>query len=313
MGESFSWWQSGQGGNPFQGKPVVLTIGNFDGVHLGHQQLLAQNRELAVKLGAASVLMTFEPHPAAVLFPDKGHWRLFDREDQKNILQQQGFHGVYVQSFTRDFSELSPEAFMQKYFLQEFQCRGLVIGHDFSFGRDRQGKANDLRQFCHQQQIEFRQVEAFRLEGDVVSTSRVRKYLLEGDPENARRLLGRPYFLRGVIIKGDQRGRLLGFPTANLKATVEFYPRLGVYQTEALLDGVTYPSITNVGTNRTFKEGDLQPVKIETHLLDFSADIYGKKLQVNFLKYLRPEKKFNSFEELKNQIEKDVQEVRLAK
>ncbi|MCE3010237.1 MAG: bifunctional riboflavin kinase/FAD synthetase [Proteobacteria bacterium] len=312
MSESFSWWQSGQSSNPFLGKAVVLTIGNFDGVHLGHQQLLRQNRELAKKHGALSVLMTFEPHPAAFLFPEKGHYRLFDREDQKNVLQRLGMDGVFVQSFTRDFSELSPEAFMQKYFLQEFSVKGLVVGHDFSFGRDRRGSAGDLKKFCATHGIEFAQMEAFQRDGDVVSTSRIRKSLQEGQPDVAYELLGRPYFLRGVVVKGDQRGRLLGFPTANLRASVDFHPRLGVYQTQALLDGKVYPSITNIGTNRTFKEGDLQPIKIETHLLDFSADIYGKKLQVNFLKYLRPERKFNSFAELKAQIEKDVEQVRGA-
>jgi riboflavin kinase/FMN adenylyltransferase len=290
--------------------PVALTIGNFDGVHRGHQELLRRVVEWARQHQGSSLLLTFYPHPMQILHPEKKHVRLFAQEDQREQLAKLGLDGVLQQSFSRDFSQMPAMDFLEKYLLKFFHPRCLVVGHDFSFGQNREGQLQLLESFCQQRGIELQIVPPLQVEGVVVSTSKIRETLLQGNLSLAKKLLGRNYYLRGVIEKGDARGRTLGFPTANIRPEVDFFPKIGVYACLATVDGVTHPAVTNIGRNRTFVEGETHPIKVEAHLLEFSGDIYGKTLKLELIEYLREEKKFAGLEELKMQIGKDAEMAR---
>lgn len=294
--------------------PVALTIGNFDGIHVGHQALLAKitqkSEELSIKCKTKSLVMSFDPHPAQVLFPEKRHCRLFSRRDQREQIQSRGVEGLYVQTFSRSFSGMSAEEFMSKFLVQDFQVQFLVVGHDFSFAKHRSGTHEKLKDFCDLHGIQFEVLPPVTMQGQIVSTSRIREALKLGDLAFANAALGRPFVLSGVVEKGAQRGRLLGYPTANLRAENDFVPTPGVYVSSSTVAGKDYRTITFIGVNKTFVEGDLSPVKIETHILDFSADIYGQRLEVRLLDFLRSEQKFSSVEALKEQIQLDVSRAR---
>src|SRR6185312_5392703 len=287
--------------------PVALTIGNFDGVHRGHQELLRRVIDWARLREGSSLLLTFYPHPLQVLHPEKKHVRLFDQEDQREQLDKMGLTGVLQQSFSRDFSQMSGADFLEKYLLKFFQPQCLVVGHDFSFGQNREGHQQLLQAFCQQKGIELQIVDPLRVSGAVASTSKIREALLSGNLELARELLGRNYYLRGVIEKGDARGRTLGFPTANIKPAVDFFPKIGVYACRATVGGITDSAVTNIGLNRTFGEGESHPIKVEAHLLGFQGNIYGKTMKPELMQYLREEKKFSGIEELKTQIALDAE------
>jgi riboflavin kinase/FMN adenylyltransferase len=293
--------------------PLALTIGNFDGVHLGHQELLKTTVEKAKAMQGYSLLLTFHPHPAEFLHPEKKHVRLFTLEDQQAQLQKLGLNGVLRQPFSRAFSELTAAQFLQDYMMKYFQPKAVVIGHDFHFGAHRQGDFKMLQSFCADQKIDLKMIPAKQIDGEVVSTSKIRQSLLRGELRLAEKMLGRPYYLKGIVEKGEARGRLLGFPTANIKPDVDFYPRMGVYVcevTQSLKPNVKRRAVMNVGLNRTFVEGDHQPIKAEVHLLDFAEDLYGQTLHVELCEYLREEKKFPSLDELKKQIALDAQTAR---
>jgi riboflavin kinase/FMN adenylyltransferase len=296
-------------------KPVALTLGNFDGVHKGHQKLLKNVVDAARSFNGQSLLLTFHPHPAQILAPEKKHVRLFTLRDQQQELEKYGLDGVLRQAFSREFSEISAPDFLEDYILKYFQPRYITVGHDFVFGAHRQGNFELLKAFCEKRKIRLELVPAFKVDGETVSTSNIRRHLLAGELRQAEALLGRRYYLQGVVEKGAARGRTLGFPTANIKPDVDFFPRMGVYICEVIRLGVDpdkrrLRAVMNVGLNRTFVEGDHQPIKAEVHLLDFSEDLYGQTLQVELCQYLREEKKFGSIDELKRQIQADVEAAR---
>ncbi len=297
--------------------PLVLTIGNFDGVHLGHQELLQKAIRKAQAMGGFSLLLTFHPHPAQILAPERKHKRLFSLQDQQEQLILQNLDGVVRQDFSREFSEISASEFLENYIWKEFHPRALIVGHDFQFGAHRKGTFELLKSFCEQHQIELELVPALKVGGKVVSTSQIRRHLLEGQVQEAQVLLGRPYYLQGIVERGEARGRLLGFPTANIRPDVDFFPKMGVYvcqvhgaTRENEKNGAPLRAVMNLGLNRTFVEGDHHPIKAEVHLLNFSADLYGQKLKVELLAYLREEKKFSGIEELTSQIRIDSEKAR---
>jgi len=304
------FWITNRSHLPSGIKPLSIVIGNFDGVHLGHQKLIQASIEWAKEHAGYSMVLTFHPHPMTVLHPEKMHTRIFDLEDQKNQIQKYGAHGVFLQPFSREFSEFSSEIFMNEFIWKGFRPAHLVVGFDFSFGKGRTGSIEILQKFCNEHGISLKVVPPFTVQGEKVSTTAVRSALLSGELKKAEKFLGRPYYLKGVVIKGEQRGRLLGYPTANIKPVVDFYPKTGVYATLTKRKGVLFPSVTNVGLNRTFVDGDSQPIKVETYLFDFHEDIYGEEIEIILRQYLREEKKFPSIEDLKKQIGDDVTEAR---
>lgn len=286
--------------------PRALTIGNFDGVHLGHRELFAKVTGWAKAHQGSSVALTFHPHPIQVLYPEKRHVRLFDLSDQKEQMQNLGIDAVVVQPFSRDFSELSSRQFLEDFMMKTFSPNYLVVGHDFSFGSRREGTLDVLSQFCKGKNLELFIVPAVQREGRAISTSWIRDLLLAGEIQKANSYLGRAYYVRGVVEKGEARGRTLGFPTANIRPVVDFYPRIGVYACRVFGAFGERLAVMNVGRNKTFVEGDHHPIKLEVHLLDFAGDLYGQEIRVELFDYLRDEVKFTSIDQLKNQIQADV-------
>lgn len=288
----------------------VVSIGNFDGVHRGHQALLQKAIDEAHALGIPSVVFTFYPHPVTVLYPERHVQRLFDQRDQHEQLAKLGIDLVVEQEFTLNFAKLSAEDFVQFYLIEKLHAQVLVVGYDFSLGVNREGTIAVLKEICARKHIRLEVVAAQNLSGLVVSSTRIREDLRQGHLEGVHELLGRSFYLRGLVHHGDARGRTIGVPTANMTPTVDFVPRKGVYVTRTFWKGHIYPSITNIGFNPTFQEGKKPSIKAETHLLDFDDDLYGQEIQVEFLKYLRDEKKFSGIDELVKQIRADISQAR---
>lgn len=286
-------------------KSSVLTIGNFDGVHLGHQKLLMEVLAQSKNYNVPSVVCTFRPHPRTVLRPQEPYHRMFDYRDQFEVMTKMGIDFLIEEKFSKDFSLMAAEEFLENYIEKIFNPKHLVVGYDFNFGKLRSGNAEFLRQFCQSKKWGLTIVPAFEKDGQIISSSQIRKLLEHGDLKKVEEYLGRPYYLRGPVRLGYKRGRLLGVPTANLSPEIDFVPRKGVYFTWAYLKDKKMPSITNIGYNPTFENSDSY-IKVETHLFNFDEDIYGEHLKVELCQFHRDEIKFGSFELLKTQIHKDL-------
>lgn len=287
----------------------VLTIGSFDGVHLGHQKLLKKLVQTAQENNTVSVAVTFRPHPRTVLRPNEPHHRLFDYRDQVEMMTELGVDFLIEEKFSKDFSLMTAEEFLQNYIIKNFNPKHLVVGYDFSFGHSREGNIELLKKFCEARQIGLTVVEPLILDNQIVSTTQIRLYLEHGQINEANKFLGRSYYLRGPVRVGNKRGRTIGVPTANISPEIEFIPRKGVYVTQAYLDGEIFKSVTNIGFNPTFENTDSY-MKVETHIFDFDRDIYGAHLKIELLHFLRDEMKFNSVDALKAQIMQDMQAAR---
>lgn len=289
----------------------VVTIGNFDGVHLGHQQLIEAVVRQARRLKIPGIVYTFHPHPVKVLHPERATVRLFDLRDQQEQFAQQGIDAVIIEEFTTAFSQISATEFLRDYIMKKLNPQVLVVGHDFSFGADREGNIPFLENFCATHKIQLIIIPPFEYDGAPVSSSRIRQSLKDGNMTEVRKLLGRPYYLRGIVEHGHRRGHAIGVPTANVHPDVDFIPRLGVYCSQTQVAENTYPSVTNIGVNPTFTAGQIgAPIKVETHILDFNGDLYGKEVEIYLYQFLRDEKKFSSIEDLKNQIASDILDAR---
>lgn len=288
----------------------VVTIGNFDGVHLGHQQLIENIVREAQYFGVPSVVYTFNPHPGKILRPEKPTLRLFDLKDQQEQLERFGVDNVILEPFTVEFSQISPLDFLDNYISISLNPKTLVVGHDFSFGAGRAGNLHFLDDYCSKKGIRLIIIPPFYFDQTIVSSSQIKKHLMAGEVERANALLGRNYYLRGRVEKGFQRGRTIGVPTANIRPDIEFLPRVGVYCTETLIGSHLHRSITNIGVNPTFDSGDQRGYKIETHLLDFDASLYGIEVKVHLRHFLRDEIKFSGVEQLKSQISLDIEQAR---
>jgi riboflavin kinase/FMN adenylyltransferase len=295
------------------GSASCLTIGNFDGVHRGHQALIRKTVSKARALGVPAVVFTFEPHPLAVLRPELKLKRLFDGEDRRERLAGLGVDVLVVEPFSRAFSQLTPEQFLLDCVLKPFQPRAVIVGYDFSFGANRAGSIDFLR--THLKMIsEMEVVSPFSIEIDgqstIVSSTRIRQALATGKAEDANLLLGRPYTLRGRIKKGKGRGKTIGIPTANLDATVESSILPGVYAAWAGVRGRKEEALVNIGKNPTF-ETDAKELHIEAHMPNYDGnrdgDIYGEVIELEFVKRIRDEKKFGSVDELVKQVRADIQ------
>lgn len=285
---------------------AIITIGNFDGVHLGHRALMSRLRQEARRLSGPSVVVTFDPHPVQVLYPEKQLRRLFVRQDLIQQLEALAIDGLVVQDFSRDFSQLSAEQFIRKFIVEPLRPRKVIVGYDFSFGANREGNQEKLSMLAKQFHFEFEVLSPIAFDGEVVSSSLIRQALAFGNIEKANQLLGRHFYLDGIVEAGDGRGRQIGIPTANLKLSSETCPKLGVYATKLLLQGKAYPSVTNVGRVPTFHTDWQSGPRIETHVFDQNFNLYGKNVQIEFCHFIRDERQFSGVEELVAQIRRDI-------
>lgn len=282
--------------------PVWLTIGNFDGVHLGHQALLADLIRLARQDNTRSVLLSFSPNPKVFFSGEKGFY-LSTPGEKTALLSRLGIDDVLIIAFERKLANMAATDFMAE-LTRRINLKGLVVGEDFVFGHNRQGTTEVLAEFCEKQGIPFVVFPELMMDGEPVSSTRIRRALNDGKVDEARRLLGRPYAMCAKVISGEQIGKSIGVPTANLELDPDkFLPKRGVYATIAHLREKDYPAVTNVGVRPTFSEQEI--ISVETLILDFNDDIYGEELRVEFIQCLRPEQKFDGVQALTQQIEKD--------
>jgi riboflavin kinase / FMN adenylyltransferase len=288
----------------FKFKDVALTIGSFDGLHLGHRQLIA---DLLKFSAAKKVVMTFDPHPAKILSQNPPPL-LFSQKDQEEVLSALGVDVLFYLPFDQKLANMDAEEFIDRFIWKLFEPKLLVVGYDFSFGKMRRGTFDVLKNKLGPQGVSVIQKPAFRNGEDIVSSTLIRKLLSKGELERVHVLLDRPYYLEGQVIEGKRLGRTLGFPTVNLKCSNEIFPGTGVYFAHTIIDKKVYKAIGNIGLNPTVSVN--HNLKIEFHILDFQGELYGKNLRFYFHNKVRDEKRFASVDELKRQIQKDVEVAR---
>ena len=286
----------------------VLALGNFDGVHLGHRSIIEDVVQSAARRGATPVVLTFDPHPTRIVRPEAAPRLLMTSEQKVGVLRELGVEGVAIVRFTKDVALWDPETFVRLVLREWLGVAEVWVGANFVFGHDRAGNVTKLRQLGAKYGFRAEAIEPVRYKEFVVSSSRARQLIGEGRVEEAATLLGRHYSLDGIVVHGLQRGRTLGFPTANLDTENELLPPNGVYATVATLDGVEYPSVTNIGVRPTFHLPSATVV--ETHVLDLDRDLYGKPMRVAFVHRIREERTFGGVEALKAQITADCQSAR---
>jgi riboflavin kinase/FMN adenylyltransferase len=283
----------------------VLTIGNYDGIHLGHRRIIERVKERARELSGTSILMTFRPHPLHVLRPDKELAAITPFEEKKRLIRDAGIDVLLVVPFTAEFARIEPEAFVASILLDKLAIKGLVIGYDFRFGHLGKGDVAFLREAGRDRDFFVEAVDAISLDGEKVGSNRIRGLVSAGDVAKAGKFLGRYFAIEGTVIRARGRGKEIGYPTINLKTDYSLMPKNGVYVTEAEFDGRRWSAVTNIGYNPTFEQGQVR--SIETFILDFVGDLYDKKVRLHFLERIRDEMKFGSAGELTARIAKDVE------
>lgn len=290
---------------------TVATVGTFDGVHLGHWSVLQEISRRANAAGRRSVLVTFDPHPLRVIRPDHAPQLLTTPIEKKEILAESGLEYAVFLSFTKELSRYEPRRFVEEVLIGRLGVEELVIGYDHGFGRDRSGDPETLRAIGEELGFSVDVVPPVHAEGEAVSSSRIRAALARGDVPVARACLGRPYSVRGVVVRGDGRGRELGFPTANLRIAErdKLIPPQGIYAVRAVLRTGTYAGALHLGPRPTFKGS---PPTIELHVLDFDRDIYGEDVRVDFIRYVREIRPFGTIAALVEQMREDVEIARQA-
>ncbi|HVC20540.1 MAG TPA: bifunctional riboflavin kinase/FAD synthetase [Vicinamibacterales bacterium] len=282
----------------------VLALGNFDGLHRGHMKIIERVRRVAGERGASSVVMTFDPHPPRVVRPDKAPPLLMTEAQRLEAIAGAGIQGCAIVRFTQEMSQWSPEAFVATVLVEWLHVAEVWVGANFLFGHERAGNFSLLRTLGTRFGFRAEKIDPVRYKEFVVSSTRIRRLIGEGRVDEAGALLGHQYFIDGVVEQGDQRGRTIGFPTANLGTENELLPPDGVYATTATIDGVVYPSVTNVGVRPTF--GESRRV-VEAHVLEFDGDLYGRMIRLGFVQRLRDERRFESAEALQAQIRADAE------
>lgn len=285
-------------------KPSVVTIGTFDGVHIGHKAILKRVTDAAEANRLESVLLTFFPHPRQVV-QSVSNLRLINTiEEKKKLLEKEGLNSLVIHPFTKEFSRLTAEEYVRDVLVKELAAKKIIIGYDHRFGRNRTADISDLKEYGKIYGFEVVEISAQELDEVAVSSTKIRRALENGDIATANNYLGYDYFLTGTIVKGRKIGRTINFPTANIHIdeTYKLIPKIGVYVVRTIINNKIYYGITSIGTNPTVN-GEAKT--IETHLLDFEGDLYGEALEISFLKYIREEKKFDSVPELQSAIEQD--------
>jgi riboflavin kinase / FMN adenylyltransferase len=288
-------------------KPV-LTIGNFDGVHRGHLALFERVKIRARAIGGVSVVMTFQPHPIKIMKPDKAPLLITPTEQKLALIAQAAIHTIFCLKFDATFAGISAEDFVRDILVDKIGVKELVVGYDYTFGHNRTGDIELLCGMGKSLGFQVHVVQPVLMGKRVVSSTSIRDLIRAGELAEAKKLLGRDYQICGTVVKGKNRGgRLLGFPTANLELVDELTPKEGVYAVKVLIEDRLYNGVTNIGHNPTFGQG---PLSIETHILDYSGDLLGQTIRVNFIHRLRAEKTYKSIEELARQIHLDIKVAR---
>jgi len=290
---------------------AVITVGNFDGVHIGHQALFHTVVEQAHNIGGTAVAMTFDPHPMKVLAPEGQPPKITLAEQKAELIAKTGMDVLICIPFTESFAAISARSFIEDLMIKKIGMRAIVVGRDYSFGRNREGNLDMLRQMAAELNFEVIVVDWIQgANGKVqrISSTQIRELVMDGQMEEAKRMLGRYYQIRGIVAGGRNRGgRLLGFPTANINLQDELCPKQGIYAVTVEHRGLTYQGVANIGFSPTF---DDHLFTIEVHILDFNEDIYSDRIRVNFIQRLRDEIKFENIDALSMQIKKDVDHAR---
>ena len=286
-------------------KPMALALGFFDGVHKGHQQVIASAKKTADQHGWKSAVMTFDPHPSVVLSRKHRHIRhITPLEEKKRLIEELGIDYLFIVRFTSDFASLEPQQFVDEYIIG-LNVKHVTAGFDYTYGRLGKGTMETLM-FHSRGEFTFTSVEKLEFENEKVSSTKVRELLAAGLVRDASDLLGRPYRVHGTVIHGDKRGRKMGFPTANIEPDDDYFlPLTGVYAVKIRVQNEWREGVCNVGYRPTFKSPDKPVLSIEVHIFDYAGDIYGEEVEVDWFIRLRGEQKFNGVEELTVQIEKD--------
>jgi riboflavin kinase/FMN adenylyltransferase len=281
----------------------VLALGNFDGLHRGHLKIIERVRRGAVEHGGTPMAMTFDPHPPRVVRPDKAPPLLMTKAQRLDALHRAGIMCVAVVRFTRDMSLWEPETFVRTVLVDWLRVSEVWVGANFLFGHDRAGNFSLLRTLGQRYGFRAEKIDPVRYKDFVVSSTRIRRLIAEGRMDEAGALLGHQYAIDGTVVEGRHRGREIGFPTANIETSNELVPPYGVYATTTTIDGIVHPGLTNIGVRPTF--GETTPT-IETHLLHYTGDLYGRTVRVSFVQRLRDERRFDDVDALKAQIEADL-------
>jgi riboflavin kinase/FMN adenylyltransferase len=289
--------------------PLFVAIGVFDGVHLGHQAVISTSAEHARATNGTPVVVTFDPHPEKVLRPEAAPHLLTATRHKIALIRDLGVEHLLIIPFDKQFAATEPEDFVQQLVKHSKPLREICVGHQWSFGKNRRGNLELLKKLGAKFDFNVVGIPPVTVNGEVVSSTRVRQALEVGDLGKAATMLGREYTILGTVVRGDNLGKKIGFPTANLSAHNEQFPPNGVYFAEAKLDGIIYPGVVNLGYRPTVVTGRSERI-LEIHFFDFERDIYGKDLELRFIRYLRPEKKFESVEALVRQIDLDVKLAR---
>lgn len=289
--------------------PIYVAIGVFDGVHLGHQAVISTSAQHAGEGNGTPVVITFDPHPLKVLRPNNAPHLLTSTQHKIALIRDLGVEHLVVLHFDREFAATAPEEFVRQLVDSAKPLREICVGHEWSFGRNRVGNLDLLQKLGAKFGFNVVGIPPVKVNGEVVSSTAIRRAVEDGDFAKAAAMLGRDYTILGTVEHGEQRGRKIGFPTANLSAHNEQFPPNGVYATEAKLDGELLRGVANVGCRPTIPSAKPERL-VELHLFDVSRDIYGCDIEVRFLKYLRPEKKFESLDALAQQIARDVEAAR---
>ncbi|GIR28595.1 riboflavin biosynthesis protein [bacterium] len=282
-------------------KSKVVLIGNFDGIHLGHQKLISKAKKIAEQKKQKLVLITFNPHPREIINNIQMDL-ILPYKEKKLLLKNYGIDKIDEIKFTNKLSKLSAEEFAKEYIYKAHNPSDIVIGKNFKFGHKARGDAKLLKDSLSKK-VKVHSIDIKRLDSLVISSSEIKKLISKGSIEKVNKLLGRNYHISGKVIHGEKRGRLIGFPTTNLSTEWNFLPKKGVYVSKVVISDKSYQSITNIGVRPTFNANSLQ---IESHIFDFNKNVYGKKIKIYFLARIRSEKKFETVEKLIENITKDV-------
>jgi len=287
---------------------TVLTIGNYDGMHIGHQKILSMVTKRAAEIKGTSMLMTFDPHPMKVLAPERNMKLLITPGEKERLIQSMGIDVLFYVNFTKEFSRMLPEDFIEDILVEKIKVKEIIVGTNYAFGKNKKGTVDLLRRRGEKYGFRVRAVRNAEVHGQVVSSSSIRSLLQKGAVCEVSKFLGRVYSIEGTVIKGKGRGqKILHVPTANITTPVEIAPREGVYAVRVGLEDAVYEGVANIGKNPTF--GNSQ-VSYEVHLLDFSGDLLGENIRIYFIDWIRGERTFPSVTSLENQIRDDIRVAR---